>query len=562
MCVHRNIGAFTADLYTPSVSRSEPKVSVRVRPRAMGVARLTKVLPRHLPSAVQLLLVFVFVSYGAAQVNAPNVFDVVPYSALQPSGAFATATSYSGSPCALAGGPPPPACTSQLTQPGNFQALNSVVRLSTSLDNSIGTALSVIPLASPASAVITKYDPQTGAELPASSTLGPIFTERAETIGKNKFFIGVSNQDFHFKSINGQQINNLTLLDPGGIASAVRVNGTTLNTFPLTFNVSADVRLEQNMAFLTYGVTNRFDISVGLPVVHAAVSARSYNGLIYVGDGVGDQKGALEPNCWCASTFTPGSPPVNAKGQPDGSGLFMTQINSSSLAKTGFGDVLVRAKGNVLERSSIALALGVDVRLPTGDANNFLGTGAIAVKPFAALSLYTKQFRNGFVFSPHVNVGWQIAGKSILGGGVTGATTVPLTNGFSALGPPLLSGKDYLPDVFSWAVGSEFAFGHHNTVVVDLLGNQIGGIHGILNVNTQSVSNALPPQTSDAQATPTNISGFGGATRVSFGQYSGAFGYKARIVGNLVVTFNELIRFDNNGLTARATPLFGLSYTF
>ncbi len=65
------------------------------------------------------------------------------------------------------------------------------------------------------------------------------------------------------------------------------------------------------------------------------------------------------------------------------------------------------------------LALGADLRLPTGDDTNFLGTGAVAGKPFAALSLYTKDW-NGIIFSPHVNVGWQFAGQSILGGTITG----------------------------------------------------------------------------------------------------------------------------------------------
>ena len=48
----------------------------------------------------------------------------------------------------------------------------------------------------------------------------------------------------------------------------------------------------------------------------------------------------------------------------------------------------------------------------------------------------------------------------------------------------------------------------------------------------------------------------------SYGQYSGAFGYKTRLIGNLVASFQALIRFDNNGLTARFTPLYGLGYSF
>jgi hypothetical protein len=50
--------------------------------------------------------------------------------------------------------------------------------------------------------------------------------------------------------------------------------------------------------------------------------------------------------------------------------------------------------------------------------------------------------------------------------------------------------------------------------------------------------------------------------RVSFGQYSGSFGYKVRVAGNLVASLNILVRFDNNGLTARTVPFYGLSYTF
>jgi hypothetical protein len=138
-----------------------------------------------------------------------------------------------------------------------------------------------------------------------------------------------------------------------------------------------------------------------------------------------------------------------------------------------------------------------------------------------------------------------------------------LPDGVSALAPPLTSSKDYLPDVFSWAVGTEVALGRHNTVVVDILGNQIGWIHGIQNLTTGSVANVPLPQTTKTSSAPlVTATGFTNGGQTSFGQYSGAFGYKARIVGNLVGTFNMLVRFDNNGLTARATPLYGLSYTF
>lgn len=506
-----------------------------------------------------LLLSISLAGFAKAQSIPPDVFDVLPYSAIvQPpsplAGTIASVTSYNGMPpCNL------PSDLCPLKNSSNFKAQPGIFGLAGSLNGSIATALSVLPLASPASGVITKTDPVTGAELPSSISLGPIFTERAETIGKHKLYIGVSSQNFHFTSLNGQSLNPVTMLDKGGVATTLQANGQTLVTFPATVNVKMDLRLSQNVAFLTYGVTNRIDVSVGLPVVHAAFSSQTYNGLIYVGDGFGDQAGSSQPNCWCLDTFTPGAPPDGVTG----SGLILSQIGFSSFSKTGFGDMLLRFKGNVIEGSKLALAVGGDLRLPTGDERNFLGTGAVAFKPFAALSLYTKPWSNGIVFSPHINVGWQFAGKSILGGGINGGTTVTLPDGVSALAPPLSSTKDYLPDVFSWAVGSEVALGRHNTVVVDILGNQIGWIHGIENLTTGSVANVPLPQTTKTSSAPVvTATGFTDGGHTSFGQYSGAFGYKARIVGNLVGTFNMLVRFDNNGLSARATPLYGLSYTF
>ena len=143
----------------------------------------------------------------------------------------------------------------------------------------------------------------------------------------------------------------------------------------------------------------------------------------------------------------------------------------------------------------VGLALGADLRLPTGDDTNFLGTGAVAGKPFAALSLYTKDWK-GITLSPHVNVGWQFAGQSILGGTITGT---PVTSGpISGLeAPPFTSSKGDLPDVFSWAVGTEAALGRHNTVVVDFLGNQIGWIHGIQNMKTATVQGLSSDQNDD-----------------------------------------------------------------
>ena len=429
------------------------------------------------------------------------------------------------------------------------------MQLNNALNASIASALSIIPLSSPASGVIVKKDPVTGAELPVSGTLGPLFTERAETIGKRKLYFWISNQNYHFTKFNGTSLNALSVLYKGGDPSKLTASGRPLATVPATFGVAMDVRLSQNIAFITYGVTEKLDVSLGLPITHSAVSARTYNGIIYGGNGFLSNGSS----CWCVGTFTPGFPTLT---QPD--------INQTSLAKSGLGDVLVRVKGTVLRKSNVVVALGGDLRLPTGDADNYLGVGTTTVKPFAAVSIYSKPMRNNIVLSPHFDVGWQFSGKSILGGQLQGTPLSASTAGGTVnyVGAPFTSTKDFLPDVFTWAAGAEVALGRHNTFVADLLGNQVGLIHGIPNASLQTISN-LPLPTgpngdSNGVAVPTkgSASGLVSDGRVSFGQYNASLGYKARLVGNLVFNFNLLVRLDDNGLSARISPMFGLGYSF
>ena len=444
--------------------------------------------------------------------------------------------------------------TAVITNGSNYSVSRSIVQLNNALNASIATSLSIVPLSSPASGVIVKTDPTTGAELPVSSTLGPIFTERAETIGKHRFYIGFSNQDYHFTKFNGSPLNSLSVLYTGGDPSKV-ILGSQLATVPATFGIGMDVRLSQNIAFLTYGLTDSIDVSVGLPMIHSAVEARTFNGTIYAGNGFGTNGST----CWCVDTFTPGYPT-----------LFQPVIGQSAYSKTGFGDLLVRVKGTVVRKPGMVVAVGGDLRFPTGDAQNYLGVGTTTVKPFAAVSFYSKPLARGVVFSPHFDVGWQFSGQSVLGGQLQGT---PLNQNTSVgtinyIGAPFTTTKDYLPDVFNWAAGTEVALGRHNTVVADILGNQVGWIHGIPNATTQTMTGLLLPTGPNGDSSGVAIpaqgsaSGLVSAGRVSLGQYYASFGYKARITGNLVANVNVLLRLDQNGLVARFVPLFGLGYSF
>src|SRR5947208_3353412 len=61
----------------------------------------------------------------------------------------------------------------------------SVNQASTNL--ALASQLSNLPIPSPASAYSFVFDPSLGLHVPKVQSLGPVLTERAETIGKNKY---------------------------------------------------------------------------------------------------------------------------------------------------------------------------------------------------------------------------------------------------------------------------------------------------------------------------------------------------------------------------------------
>jgi hypothetical protein len=65
----------------------------------------------------------------------------------------------------------------------------------------------------------------------------------------------------------------------------------------------------------------------------------------------------------------------------------------------GIGDIAVRGKVNFYQTEQMGFAAIADVRLPTGDEENFLGSGATSVR---ALGVLSGQFGST---SPHLNAG-------------------------------------------------------------------------------------------------------------------------------------------------------------
>ena len=181
---------------------------------------------------------------------------------------------------------------------------------------------------------------------------------------------------------------------------------------------------------LTYGVTDRIDLSLAVPVVRTRLSLLSNATIHRI--GTGSDLG------------------VHYFRDPDAIGGYgSTRQFFSEDSAAGIGDLVARAKATVMREGSRALAVGLDVRMPTGDEQNLLGSGAVGMKPFAAFSTSMG------AFAPHANVAYQWNGESLIAGNVRE------------------NQKADLPDQFTYAFGADVLVAPRLSVIVDLFGQRV-----------------------------------------------------------------------------------------
>ena len=368
----------------------------------------------------------------------------------------------------------------------------------TQFNIALASQLAAIPLPTPASGFTYTFDETLGVFQRSTQSFGPILTERAETIGKGKVTFGVTYQHFGFDSLEGLSLGSVPAVfthDDAQLGGGRTDLVTTTN--------SIDAVVNQSVAFLSYGLGSRFDVSVAVPFVTVDLAARSEAQVQRVG--------------------TATSPATHY--YDDGTGGFGARTTyASSGSASGIGDVVVRLKGTPVHGGAVALALGVDGRFPTGDEEDLLGLGAFGIKPFAVLS-----FSQGRV-APHLNVAYLWNGKSVLAGDV--ATGV----------------KEDLPDQIQYAVGVDIGVSKRLTLAFDFLGTHVIDSPRLVR-ETFTAANGL----AFAQI---------GFVTESYNLANGAAGLKFNLVGRLLVDFNVLFKLDSAGLRDDVTPLVGIEYAF
>ena len=403
--------------------------------------------------------------------------------------------------------------------------------LNQTVSTAIATQLAVQPIISPSSGFTYKYDTASGAFVRTTTSLGPVYTERAETIGRGNFSFGVSYQRFRFSKLDGIDLKSVPIVfshvpdtGPGGVPEPYENDViTTVNNI--------DLKLDQTLIYGTVGLTDRLDVSVAVPIVDVRMNATSNATIVRVS----------------GPTFVPapGVPPIPNPHQFNAAGS-LTNVYSSSGSATGIGDVTVRLKAHVYNNEDLGVALGVDVRLPSGRAREFLGAGATGVHPLIAVSGRHR-------FSPHVNLGFGWNGESILAGNITGTTVGEDAGGNTTIvnGP---STKMNLPKQLTYAAGADAGVTSRLTFSFDYLGQTL------FNTPRAFRANLLTANIPGGTGTLTLPDISGGTDTVALS--NGAVGLKYNLFGKLLLVGDVLFRLDNKGLRQNVTPLVALSYEF
>ncbi len=369
----------------------------------------------------------------------------------------------------------------------------------TAFNSTFATQLARLPIASAASGVVLTFNKSLGIYTTASGdNLGPILSQRGDTIGKHKLFLAFSYQRFQFDSIDGISLDHSPDLDAGrGLPLVFQIpapNDPTTTIYGETRN-RIDARVDQYVALASFGLTDRIDVSVVVPVERISLGISTSGREHFV-------KNNVDTGSVPFSQFVPGS-------------------------ASGIGDVIVAGKATLLKREKDSLAFGTEVRLPSGDEKNFLGSGSYGFKPFVA---YSHQAR----LSPHVNFGYQ-------------------WNSQSALFPSPSGGNLRLPDSVMYTAGVDAAIVRRLSVAVDFVGSHFFDAPRVRQTTTNIPGTAGNPPVPAADLA---------ALRDSYNTDDLGIGLKVRLVANLVLSGNVLIKLDDPGLRSRFVPLAGLSYRF
>jgi len=369
------------------------------------------------------------------------------------------------------------------------------------ITDALGASVANIPIGSTSGGVTFRFEG--GVPVPTSTSAGPIFAERAQTLGRGRILAGISRTGFRFATLRGVDMDNIGLVfthqnvDFEGCDAQFGGDCTlygipVLENDAIDFHLSMDLNVRVTSMYLTYGMTDRFDLGLVVPIVQADFRGES--------DAQIRPFGGTTAAHYFAGTST--NPVLSAHRQSLGSAA-------------GLGDVALRAKINFRQTPGSSFAFLVDGRFPTGSPKDLLGSGKFAGR---ALAIFNSRFGD---FSPHLNAGY------------------------------LYHAGTQQNDAVLGTVGFDNRLGESVTLAADLVTE--------LQVGDSKLH--LPPLVAYESPfrrtlNPTNI------PDIRDDIVNGSFGVKLIPARNTTLVLNSLFPLNRGGLRANLVYTAGIEYTF
>ena len=152
------------------------------------------------------------------------------------------------------------------------------------LTNSIGSAVANLPVTAASGGSTFSF--QGGVPVRTSTSTGPIFAERAQTLGRGRVLATVTRSGLQFKTFRGVDLSNMKFtfthanVDFPGCSQIFNGNCALLgvpsfenDVIDLGLNLNVDLTVTSFL--LTYGITDRIDFGVVVPLVNTSMTGNS-----------------------------------------------------------------------------------------------------------------------------------------------------------------------------------------------------------------------------------------------------------------------------------------------
>lgn len=227
-----------------------------------------------------------------------------------------------------------------------------------------------------------------GLPVRTSTSAGPIFAERSQTLGRGRFFFGANITSIHYSTLNGAPLDNLEFNFTHQDVGNPGLGDPDFENEVIRLRLGLDVNLLVASVFATWGLLDFVDLGVAVPFGRVSVRGTSVAQI--------DPFGPTTPHHFGGTDANP----------------ILRASRSVDASATGIGDVVGRVKVNLGQGSRFGAAILGEVRFPTGDEQNLLGSGSTTARGVGVLAA---QFGS---FSVHANGGYVVRTGQLQNDGV------------------------------------------------------------------------------------------------------------------------------------------------